>query len=87
MVEAVEVATLQVGEAAILVGVEAREVEVVVEAAHLEGHPEVPQEDNPSEEVVTHLETKDCWAQHQKYSMEAGRTFTTSYNHSVSIGR
>ena len=87
----VEVATLQVGEAAILVGAEEAEAEVVAEAAHLEGHQEAvleaSQEGNLSEGVVIHLETKGCWAQHQKYSMEAGRIFTASYSHSVSIGR
>jgi hypothetical protein len=91
VVEAVEVATLQVVEAAILVGVEVGEAEVVAEAAHLEGHQEavleVPQGGNPSGEVVIHLETKGYWVQHQKYSMEAGRIFTASYRHSVSIGR
>ena len=91
VVEAVEVATLQVGEAAILVGAEAAEAEVVVEAAHLGGHQEVVlavfQEDSPLGEVVTCPETKGCWEQHQKYSMEAGRIFTASYSHSVSIGR
>ena len=83
VVEVVEVATL----------VEAEEVEAeaVVEAAHLGGHQEAfleaSQEDNPLEEVALHLEMKGCWVQHQKYSMEAGRTFTTLYSHSVSIGR
>ena len=88
VVEVVEVATLQVVEAAILAGVE---VGVVVEVAHLEGHQQVVLEaspgGNPSEKVVIHLETKGCWVQHQKYSMEAGRIFTASYSHSVSIGR
>ena len=87
----VEVATLQVVEAAILVGAEVGEVEAVVEAAHLEGHQEAVLEASqggiPLEEVVIHLETKGCWVQHQKYSMEAGRIFTTSYSYSVSIGR
>ena len=76
VVEAVQVATLQVGEVAILV--EVGEAEVVAE---------VSQGGNPLEEVVSHLEMKGCWAQHQKYSMEAGRIFTASYSHSVSIGR
>ena len=84
-------ATLWVVEAATLVGVEVGEVEVVAEAAHLGGHQEAfleaSQGDSLSEEVVIHLEMKGCWVQHQKYSMKAGRTFTTSYSHSVSIGR
>ena len=91
VVEAVEVATLWAVEVAILVGVEVGEVVVVVEATHLGGHQEAfleaPQGGNPLEEVVIHLETKGCWAQHQKYSMEAGKIFTTLYSHSVSIGR
>ena len=80
--------TLWVVEAAILVGAEVGEVE---EVANLGGHQEAALEasqgGNPLEEVVIHLETKGCWAQHQKYSMGAGRTFTASYSHSVSIGR
>ena len=88
VVEVVEVATLQVVEVAILAGVE---VGVVAEAAHPEGHQEAfleaSQGGNPLEEVVICLEMKGCWAQHQKYSMEAERTFTASYSHSVSIGR
>ena len=91
VVEAVEVATLQVVEAAILVGAEVGEAEVVVEAGHLGGHQEavleVLQGGNPSEEVVIYLEMKGCWVQHRRYSMEAGKTFTASYSHSVSIGR
>jgi hypothetical protein len=91
VVEAVEVATLWVVEAAILVGVEVGEAEVVVEVANLGGHQETALEASqggtPLEEVVIHLETKGCWAQHQRYSMGAGRTFTASYSHSVSIGR
>jgi hypothetical protein len=96
VVEVVEVATLRVVEVVTLVEAEVGEVEVVVvvvvvEVAHLGGHQEafleVSQGDSPLEEVVIHLETKGCWVQHQKYSMEAGRTFTTSYSHSVSIGR
>jgi hypothetical protein len=90
VVEAVEVATLWVVEVAILVEAEVGEVEVVVEVAHLGGHQEVvlevSQGGNPLEEVI-HLEIKGCWVQYQRYSMEAGRIFTTSYSHSVSIGR
>ena len=88
--EAVEVATLRVAEVATLVGVEVGEAEVV-EAVHLGGHQEAVlgafQGDSPLGEVVIHPETKGCWEQHQKYSMEAGRIFTASYSHSVSIGR
>jgi hypothetical protein len=91
VVEAVEVATLWAVEAAILVEAEVGEVVVVVEVANLGGHQEavleVSQGGNPLEEVVIHLETKGCWTQHQKYSMGAGRTFTASYSHLVSIGR
>jgi hypothetical protein len=83
VVEAVEVATL--------VGAEVGEAGVVVEVAHLGGHQEgfleASQGGSPLEEVVIHLEMKGCWVQHQKYSMEAGRTFTALYSHSVSIGR
>ena len=84
-------AALWVVEVATLVGVEVGEAEVVVEAAHLGGHQEAfleaSQGGSPLEEVVIHPEMKGCWAQHQKYSMEAGRTFTTLYSHSVCIGR
>ena len=64
VVEAVEVATLWVAEAATLVGVEVGEVEVVAEAAHLGGHQEavleVFQGDSPLGEVVIHPEMKGC---------------------------
>jgi hypothetical protein len=89
VVEAVEVAILQVEEAvevATLV-----EVEVIVVVDHLGGHQEAfleaSQGDSPLEEAVNHPEIKGCWAQHQKYSIEAERTFTALYSHSVSIGR
>jgi hypothetical protein len=91
VVEAVEVATLWVVEVAILVGAEEGEVEVVVEAAHLGGHQEAFLEafqgGSPLEEVVIHPEIKGCLAQHQRYSMEAGKIFTALYSHSASIGR
>ena len=74
---------MRAAEAATLVEVE----EAVNLGGHQEAALEVSQGGNPLEEVVIHLEMKGCWAQHQKYSMEAGRTFTASYSHSVSIGR
>jgi hypothetical protein len=57
VVEAVEVATWQVVEAAILVGAEVGEAEVVGEAAL-----GASQGGNPLEEVVIHLKMKGCWA-------------------------
>ena len=87
VVEAVEVVILWEAEAATLVGAEVGEAEVEEEVAHQEVVLAVFRGDSPLEEVVIHPETKGCWAQHQKYSMEAGRISTASYSHSVSIGR
>jgi hypothetical protein len=91
VVEAVEVAILWKEEAVEVVVVVVVVAEAVVEVANLGGHQkaflETFQGGGPLEEVVNHLETKGCWPLYQRYSMEAGRTFTALYKHLVSIGR